>query len=402
MKFLFSGLLVLALCSPSFSECESTVHILVKTVEGYSYGTGVVVYSGPQGVYVVTAKHVVEEAVNIKVALFEDGDLAGYLENLAHYDHPTYDAAVLYGPPTERSLKFAPVRAYGPTSSECVIAEGRLAGGNMADGSMAPMNGHPVSRKLRAVLIGDVVSDRAFALNKNAWPGHSGGPVYDLAGNVLGIVVHRSFSVDQSECIGIGPIRELVYQDRQYTDRQPIKGVKASTSCANADCPCKVDCKCSPCGCTANTQWVPAPKIDVPHTHKYNSAGVCPRCPPKLAPNPPQQRYQPAPNPAPVPVPVPTRGGEGSSVMTVFSFVGIGAASIGGMYLGLRFVFPWLLGQVLIGLVKYRPVTRALLTMQATNPNWDKQTILDELFPWIKESITEALEDAKTNGEKKP
>ena len=394
MRFLSSLLIILVSYVPAFPKCEPTVHIVAQSPDGYAYGTGVVVYSGSQGVYVVTAKHVVEGSVSIKVALFEDGEFVGHLTNLSHYDHPTYDASVLYGPPSDRDLSYSPVRTHGPESGEVVIAEGRLAGGNMADGSMAPMMGHPVSRKLRAALIGDISTDRAFSLNKNAWPGHSGGPVYDLAGSVLGIVVHRSFKEDRSECIGIGPIRELVYADRKYTDNQPIKGVKAKKTCGNPGCSCKLDCKCSPCECVG---WVPAP-IAVPHKHEYNSAGVCPRCPPKN--DPPQQRYSPVPTPAPVPVPVP-RGGEGISVMMIFAVVGGGAVALGGMYLGLRFVFPWLLAQVLIGLVKYRPFTYALLELQRANPNWDKQSILDEVFPWIKESIAEALEDqAKTTGGK--
>ncbi len=39
-----------------------------------------------------------------------------------------------------------------------------------------------------------VPSQKQFAIDKNVWPGASGSPVYDMDGNVIGLVIKGGFN----------------------------------------------------------------------------------------------------------------------------------------------------------------------------------------------------------------
>ena len=172
---------------------ENALPSVARIVTGTGSGTGFIVNEGG---LVVTNKHVVEGSTRVSVRMAEGSEYQGSVTKR----HPTLDLAYVS---IDSSRTFTPI-AIGDSDEVRVGAEIIVIGFPLA----SSLGAEPT------VSVGIVSAKRDNRLQTDASvnPGNSGGPLLDMFGQVVGVVVSRVVEANGRPISGIGfaiPINEV-------------------------------------------------------------------------------------------------------------------------------------------------------------------------------------------------
>ena len=202
------------------NNVESVVSIEVRSNYSKGFGTGFII--SEEG-YIVTNYHVVENARECYVTLYDD---SVYTAEIVGYEE-TNDIAVIKIKPqgTIHSL------VYGNSSALSVGDNVYVIGNPLGDLTFTLTNG-VVSALNRLIETGDGISINMFQTNAAINSGNSGGPVFDEHGYVIGIASakYAAASIEGlSFCIPIDDVRSMIDEiiNKGYVSGKPVLGVSA-------------------------------------------------------------------------------------------------------------------------------------------------------------------------------
>ena len=202
------------------NNVESVVSIEVRSNYSKGFGTGFII--SEEG-YIVTNYHVVENARECYVTLYDD---SVYTAEIVGYEE-TNDIAVIKIKPqgTIHSL------VYGNSSALSVGDNVYVIGNPLGDLTFTLTNG-VVSALNRLIETDDGISINMFQTNAAINSGNSGGPVFDEHGYVVGIASakYAAASIEGlSFCIPIDDVRSMIDEiiNKGYVSGKPVLGVSA-------------------------------------------------------------------------------------------------------------------------------------------------------------------------------
>jgi len=206
---------------------QITTNFYGQQVSQAASGSGFVI---SQDGYILTNHHVIENATTIQVSF---------------YDGSTYDAK-LVGSEPENDVAVLKIKATGLTpvvlanSDNIKVGEGVVAIGNPLGELTFTMTDGILSARDRTVTItGGQVLENMMQTNAAINSGNSGGPLFDMYGQVIGITTAKPSSTASSNTSveGLGfaiPINDIMgmVQDiikNGYVTGKPYLGIKVST-----------------------------------------------------------------------------------------------------------------------------------------------------------------------------
>ncbi len=201
---------------------NTVVEVSTETVSTHSYfgqyvtqgaGSGVIISSGEQGSYIITCAHVINGATRITVTL-KDG--TSYEASLIKGDSQT-DIGIIKIDVS--GLDVATVADFSKT----VVGEGVVAIGNPLGQLGGSVTNGIVSALDRDIII-DGTTYNLLQTNAEINPGNSGGGLFNMEGELIGIVNAKS-SNEEVEGLGFAiPIDEAIKVATQLIESGYVKG----------------------------------------------------------------------------------------------------------------------------------------------------------------------------------
>lgn len=200
------------------ANVDSVVSIEVKSGYSVGYGTGFIV--SEEG-YIVTNYHVVENAKNVNVALYDE---SVYSARVIGYEESN-DLAVIKIEPQGHIESLV----YGRSSDLRVGDDVYVVGNPLGDLTFTLTKG-VVSALNRLIDTGSGFTINMFQTDAAINSGNSGGPVFDKHGFVVGIASakYASASIEGlSFCVPIDDVRSMIDEiiNKGYVSGKPLLGV---------------------------------------------------------------------------------------------------------------------------------------------------------------------------------